>query len=158
MTGSRTSKDENLTQKVYIPARTVSLIAEELALDVQTLAGLFKISSSEADKWKTYGIKNRNKVDDFKNLAFLHRLAKKGDGLFSIEDLKDMIELIVRYPWLAKDKAISLGFSVNVDGCSGLMELAVVTLFARSRGIDVKWRCEIDEDFEKMNHELYGRS
>jgi len=96
MTGSKTPKDENLTQKVYIPARTVSLIAEELALDVQTLAGLFKISSSEADKWKTYGIKNRNKVDDFKNLAFLHRLAKKGDGLFSIGDLKDMIGLVVR--------------------------------------------------------------
>jgi len=69
-----------------------------------------------------------------------------------------MIGLIVRYPWPAKDKAVSLGFSVNVDGCSGSMELAVVTLFARSRGIDVKWRCEIDEDFEKMNHELYGRS
>jgi len=125
---------------------------------VQTLAGLFKISSSEADKWKTYGIKNRNKVDDFKNLAFLHRLAKKGDGLFSIDDLKDMIRLIVRYPWLAKAQSISLGFSVNVDGCSGLIELAVVTLFARSRGIDVKWKCEIDEDFEKMNHELHGRS
>jgi len=50
MIGSKTPKDENLTQKVYIPARTVSLIAEELALDAQTLAGLFKISSSEAGK------------------------------------------------------------------------------------------------------------
>lgn len=144
--------------KTYVSAETVSLVAKELDLDRQTIAKLFGISPSEADRWMTYGVRNRNKEEDFKNLVLLYRMATKGDGVFTVKDLKDMITIIVKYPWLAKDKAASLGLPVNLTGCSGLMALSVITLFARARGIDMKWDCEIEKAFEEMKDELYGRA
>jgi len=142
--------------KTYVSAEIVSLIAKELGLDRQTMAKLFGINPSEADKWTTYGVRNRNKEEDFKNLVLLYRMATKGDGIFTVKDLKDMIAIIVKYPWLAKDKTASLG--LHLTGCPGLMALAAITLFARARGIDMKWDCGIEEDFEEMRDELYGRS
>lgn len=151
-------ESENAVQKIHIPAKIVSAIAEGLGLNRQVFAELFGVTPSETDKWKVYGIKNRNKAEDFKSLALLYRIATKNDNVFSIEDLKDMIETVTKYPWVAKDKAASLGFPVSPIGCSGLMKLAVLTLFMKARGVDVKWKSEIEETLEAMKDELYGRS
>lgn len=138
-----------------VPASFFLRFIEEIGLDDRVLSEIFKVSRSDIESWKRYGIKSRSKVREFEDLTSLYRLARDGDGAFSVEELKNMIELVAERPYVVIENLagfslpeISLKPVVKGD-VSALMTAVMLTFFLRAQGTDIRW------DDSSGNREFY---
>jgi hypothetical protein len=139
----------------FVPASVFLRFIEEIGLDDRALSEIFKVSRSDIENWKRYGIKSRSKVREFEDLTSLYRIAQDGDGAFSVEELKNMIELVAERPYVVIENLAGFSLpeislkSVIKGDFSALMTAVMLTFFLRAKNIDIKW----DDTFD--NREFY---